>query len=42
MSGDGGLRAFRVSDGAFLRYLELPGDEPAIIWIHGWQCSPSA
>ncbi len=39
MAGDGGLNALRVSDGAFLRYVDLPGDEPAIVWIHGWQCS---
>ena len=39
MSADGGFKAFRVSTGAFLRYLDLPGDEPAIVWIHGWQCS---
>jgi pimeloyl-ACP methyl ester carboxylesterase len=39
MSHHGGLGAFRVSDGVFLRYLDLPGDEPALVWIHGWQCS---
>jgi pimeloyl-ACP methyl ester carboxylesterase len=24
---------------AFLRYLEVPGADPPILWIHGWQCS---
>jgi pimeloyl-ACP methyl ester carboxylesterase len=26
-------------DHAFLRYLEIPGDDPPLIWLHGWQCS---
>jgi pimeloyl-ACP methyl ester carboxylesterase len=26
-------------DRAFLRYLEIPGDDPPLIWLHGWQCS---
>ena len=39
MAGDGGLAALRLSDGAFLRYLEVPGDDPPVIWLHGWQCS---
>jgi pimeloyl-ACP methyl ester carboxylesterase len=26
-------------DGAFLRYIEIPGDDPPLIWLHGWQCS---
>jgi pimeloyl-ACP methyl ester carboxylesterase len=39
MSDQGGLGAFRVSDGVFLRYLDIPGDEPPVVWIHGWQCS---
>jgi pimeloyl-ACP methyl ester carboxylesterase len=26
-------------DRAFLRYLEIPGDGPPLIWLHGWQCS---
>jgi pimeloyl-ACP methyl ester carboxylesterase len=39
MTGDGGLKAFQLSNGAFLRYVELPGREPPLLWIHGWQCS---
>jgi pimeloyl-ACP methyl ester carboxylesterase len=26
---------------AFLRYLEIPGEGPPLIWLHGWQCSSS-
>ncbi|MEO8437916.1 MAG: alpha/beta hydrolase [Chloroflexota bacterium] len=26
-------------DRAFLRYLEIPGDDPPLLWLHGWQCS---
>jgi pimeloyl-ACP methyl ester carboxylesterase len=26
-------------DGAFLRYVEVPGDDPPLLWLHGWQCS---
>jgi len=26
-------------DQAFLRYLEIPGDDPPLLWLHGWQCS---
>ncbi len=26
-------------DHAFLRYQEIPGDDPPLLWIHGWQCS---
>lgn len=26
-------------DRAFLRYLEVPGDDPPLLWVHGWQCS---
>src|SRR6478752_8323643 len=39
MPDHGGLKAFRVSDGWFLRHLDLPGDDPPVVWIHGWQCS---
>ncbi|MGZ4458698.1 MAG: alpha/beta fold hydrolase [Nocardioidaceae bacterium] len=40
MSQHGGLGAFWVSDGAFLRFLDVPGEEdPPVVWIHGWQCS---
>jgi pimeloyl-ACP methyl ester carboxylesterase len=24
---------------AFLRYLEVPGDDPPLVWLHGWQCA---
>ena len=27
------------NDRAFLRYIEIPGDEAAVIWLHGWHCS---
>jgi pimeloyl-ACP methyl ester carboxylesterase len=30
---------FLPSDRAFLRYLEIPGDDPPLLWLHGWQCS---
>jgi len=30
---------FLPGDRAFLRYLEIPGDDPPLIWLHGWQCS---
>jgi pimeloyl-ACP methyl ester carboxylesterase len=39
MAGHGGLGAFRTSDGAFIRYLEVPGQDPPVVWVHGWQCS---
>jgi pimeloyl-ACP methyl ester carboxylesterase len=24
---------------AFLRYIEIPGEDPPLLWLHGWQCS---
>ena len=27
------------NDRAFLRYIEIPGEDPPLIWLHGWQCS---
>jgi pimeloyl-ACP methyl ester carboxylesterase len=24
---------------AFLRHIEIPGDDPPLLWLHGWQCS---
>ena len=30
---------FLPNDRAFLRYLEIPGEEPPLLWLHGWQCS---
>ena len=26
---------------AFLRYLEVPGGDPPLLWLHGWQCTSS-
>jgi pimeloyl-ACP methyl ester carboxylesterase len=26
-------------EGAFIRYIEIPGDDPPLLWLHGWQCS---
>ena len=26
-------------DRAFVRYVEIPGADPPLLWIHGWQCS---
>ena len=28
-----------AADGAFLRYIEIPGADPPLVWLHGWQCS---
>lgn len=30
---------FLPSDRAFIRYIEIPGDDPPLLWLHGWQCS---
>ncbi len=27
---------------AFLRYIEIPGQNPPLVWLHGWQCSSTA
>jgi pimeloyl-ACP methyl ester carboxylesterase len=24
---------------AFIRYIEIPGADPPLLWLHGWQCS---
>ena len=24
---------------AFIRYIEIPGEGPPLLWLHGWQCS---
>lgn len=24
---------------AFLRFIEIPGGDPPLVWLHGWQCS---
>jgi len=26
---------------AFVRYLEIPGGDPPLLWLHGWQCTSS-
>src|SRR4051812_20093963 len=37
---ESGLRAHLLAeDRAFLRFLDLPGDGPPLVWVHGWQCS---
>jgi pimeloyl-ACP methyl ester carboxylesterase len=33
------MKALYLPDRAFLRYLEVPGADPPLIWLHGWQCS---
>ena len=30
---------FLPKDRAFLRYIEIPGEDPPLIWLHGWHCS---
>jgi pimeloyl-ACP methyl ester carboxylesterase len=30
---------FLPDDRAFVRYVEIPGDDPPLLWLHGWQCS---
>jgi pimeloyl-ACP methyl ester carboxylesterase len=27
------------ADRAFLRYIEVSGEDPPVVWLHGWQCS---
>jgi pimeloyl-ACP methyl ester carboxylesterase len=39
-SGRVGVRpVYLPDDRAFLRYIEVPGDDPPLLWLHGWQCS---
>lgn len=26
-------------EAAFIRYIEIPGADPPLLWLHGWQCS---
>ena len=34
------MKAFYLpADRAFLRYIEIPGEDPPLLWLHGWQCS---
>ena len=38
--GQAGMKPRYLPDGrAFLRYIEIPGDDPPFLWLHGWQCS---
>lgn len=30
---------YLAGDRAFIRYIEIPGDDPPLLWLHGWQCS---
>jgi pimeloyl-ACP methyl ester carboxylesterase len=30
---------FLPGDGAFIRYIDVPGADPPLLWVHGWQCS---
>ena len=30
---------YLAADRAFLRYIEIPGEDPPLLWLHGWQCS---
>jgi pimeloyl-ACP methyl ester carboxylesterase len=30
---------YLAADRAFLRYIEVPGEDPPLLWLHGWQCS---
>lgn len=27
------------AEAAFIRYIEIPGADPPLLWLHGWQCS---
>ena len=34
------MKALQLPDDrAFIRYIELPGEDPPLVWLHGWQCS---
>lgn len=36
------MEAFHLpAHNAFLRYLEIPGADPPLLWLHGWQCTSS-
>jgi pimeloyl-ACP methyl ester carboxylesterase len=38
--GRAGMKpVFLPNDRAFLRYIEIPGSDPPLLWLHGWQCS---
>src|SRR3954451_17532361 len=42
---ESGLRAHLLpahvlpGDRAFLRFMDIPGNGPPLVWVHGWQCS---
>lgn len=37
------MRSFYLaSDRAFLRYVDVPGKDPPVLWLHGWQCSSTS
>ncbi len=39
-TGQVGMNPFYLpNERAFLRYIEIPGDGPPLLWLHGWQCS---
>lgn len=34
------MKAIYLSeDRVFLRYIDIPGADPPLLWLHGWQCS---
>src|SRR3954469_5225012 len=33
------IPVYLPNDRAFLRYIEIPGEDPPLLWLHGWQCS---
>jgi pimeloyl-ACP methyl ester carboxylesterase len=36
------MQAFQLpTEKAFLRWLDLPGAGPPLVWLHGWQCTSS-
>jgi pimeloyl-ACP methyl ester carboxylesterase len=39
MNGSGLRAHYLERERAFLRYLDIPGDGPPLVWVHGWQCS---
>jgi pimeloyl-ACP methyl ester carboxylesterase len=39
MTGSGLRAHFLERDRAFLRFMDIPGEGPPLVWVHGWQCS---
>ena len=34
------MKAFHLPEvRAFLRYIEIPGDDPPLLWLYGWHCT---